>query len=366
MTKPRLLWDVGTAYDLFTSLDVLHRPQHYRLRPAWAAGMRARLPASARETLEQAQEMPVAFPVHWLHGLPEPKDAQAALQSLRQIPAAERLPLLVLPEGIPPIFPPHWVPVLRDVAARAAWDEQDLEQMMGDAAQGKGALAREKAVGHLERWAQAADFGERLLEALQLYVEVFFAEEEKRILPALQAALAHARKLAQRLSLPALLEELSQGLRLEELPPVSELVIVPSYWTTTRVYFGYVSPDRYLWMYGARPPEESLVPGLPVPDTLLRRMQALSDPTRLRILSYLDEGALAPAQLAKRLRLRLSTVLHHLDTLRVAGLVQLTIAEAKEKKLYAARPESIAATYRALQSFLSGSDEGELDDPGEE
>ncbi len=39
--SPRLSWDVGTAYDMFMSLDVLHRPEAYGLRGAWAAGVRS-------------------------------------------------------------------------------------------------------------------------------------------------------------------------------------------------------------------------------------------------------------------------------------------------------------------------------------
>jgi len=52
------------------------------------------------------------------------------------------------------------------------------------------------------------EFGERYLEALRAYQEVFFAEEEKRIRPASQETLAWAQELAGRLALPDLLEEL--------------------------------------------------------------------------------------------------------------------------------------------------------------
>jgi len=62
----------------------------------------------------------------------------------------------------------------------------------------------------------------------------------------------------------------------------------------------------------------------------------------------------APAQLARRLRLRAPTVTHHLNTLRLAGLVQLTIGmgTGKETKHYAARSEAVAAAFASLQGFL--------------
>src|SRR5690606_27380083 len=50
---PRLTWDVGTVFDFFTSLYVLHKPADFGLRGVWAAGMRSRLPAAEREFLEQ-------------------------------------------------------------------------------------------------------------------------------------------------------------------------------------------------------------------------------------------------------------------------------------------------------------------------
>ena len=54
--QPKLLWDIGTAYDFFVGLKVLHEPTTFGLRAAWAAGMRSRLPAEARETLEQLHQ----------------------------------------------------------------------------------------------------------------------------------------------------------------------------------------------------------------------------------------------------------------------------------------------------------------------
>ena len=41
-------WDIGTAYDFFASLVVLHNPEMYGLPGSWAAGVRSRLPAAAR------------------------------------------------------------------------------------------------------------------------------------------------------------------------------------------------------------------------------------------------------------------------------------------------------------------------------
>ena len=91
--------------------------------------------------------------------------------------------------------------------------------------------------------------------------------------------------------------------------------------------------ETALFVYGARPADMSLVPGELVPDALYQALKALADPTRLRILRYLSDEPLAPAQLARRLRLRPPTVIHHLDALRLARLVIVTLAP--EGKAYA-------------------------------
>jgi hypothetical protein len=91
--RPRLIWVWGTAYDLFASLEVLHSPEQYGLRKAWAAGMRSRLPTAHRETLEEAQRI-LPIPMALLYRLPEPRDAATALNVLDDLSPADRLRVL--------------------------------------------------------------------------------------------------------------------------------------------------------------------------------------------------------------------------------------------------------------------------------
>lgn len=349
----RLIWDSGTAYDLFISLHVLHEPSKYRLRGAWAKGVRARLAAAEREVLEQVT--PFVWPFHWVHALPEPKDGATVLQVLEQIPAAERPSALVFP----PKTPPEVLEIFQEVAAQGSWAERDQAALRAAYQCAKSSSPKEEALASvLEWWSRPQELGERYLEALRAYYEVFFAEEETRIRPALEEALARARELAEKLALPDLLEELSQGLRLAELPQVPELVLAPSFWSTPLLVFAQVSAERELILFGARPPDASLVPGEMVPDALMRALKALGDPSRLRILRYLAAEPQTPAQLARRLRLRAPTVVHHLHTLRLAGLVHLTLGQG-DRRHYAARPEAVTATCAALEAFLE-SDEAEV------
>jgi DNA-binding transcriptional ArsR family regulator len=353
MITPQLRWDWGTAYDLFASLEVLHRPADYGLRAKWAAGVRARVSLQERETLEDLQLVLFSLPLHWIYSLPEPKDATTALWLLRQTPSAERLAELVFPHGASP----QLREILDRVAARGTSDEADMEALRDGyrlLTGGEHRLSAERQAAMLKWWSRSGEYGERLLDALQSFQEAFFAEEERRIKPALETWLVRAQDMAQRMSLLDLFEDLSQGLRLTEPPQVAECVLAPSYWCTPFVHWDESVSDRQIWLFGARPADDSLVPGEAVPDALLRTVKALSDPTRLRILRILSHEALIPAELARRLRLRDQTVTHHLNILRLAGLVQIELGESegKHKEPHAARAEAVGAAFAALQQFL--------------
>ncbi len=362
MVLPQLLWDLGTAYDLFISLEVLHNPSKFGVRGAWAAGVRARLPAAERETLELTHV--VGFhPFEWIHALPEPKDGATVLWALGQVPVAERLPILTIGLSWSAIDEAE---LLMNVAARGRWDEKDREALRAvyqckyEKKGKKFSDSPEKLDSILDCWSRSEEFGERCLEALRAYQESFFAEEEKRIRPMLQRAITRAQEMAQRLTLLDLLEELSQGVRFDELSEASKIILVPSYWSTPLIYYIPMSDERLMWVFGARPPDASLVPGELVPDALVKTLKALSDPTRLRILHYLAQEPLAPAELSRRLRLRAPTVTHHLKTLRLAGLVQLIIegGTGLETKYYAARTDAVDAAFASLKGFI-GKDKAE-------
>ena len=350
MAEPNLSWDWGTAYDLFVSLQVLHHPSIFGLRAAWAAGMRSRLPVTERETLEQFQKAKMAMPLHWVHGLPKPKDGAVVLRALKEMEPRDRMEVLALEPGDPESFQQIYM----EVRDKGEWDDSQLEEIISQAKEMHGGekLQRDAVEIALDLCAEAEVSGEKFLTALRAYYEVFFAEEENRIRPALEEGLERARGLAETLSFRDLLEELSQGVVLEEGFKTRNLVLTPSFWGSPLLIFDRLAEDREIILFGARPLEASLVPGEVVPDALLRGLKALSDSTRLRILRYLSEEALTPSQLSRRLRLRSSTVVHHLDVLRLATLVQFRIGEHGKDRRYAARPEAVASLINSLDVFL--------------
>jgi len=346
MDTPTILWDLGTAYDLFASLTVLHQPDRFGLRASWAAGVRSRLPAPHRQVLEEAHDL-FSVPLAWLYGLPAPKNAATALQALAQLPATQRLPALALA----PDVTPEAAQILRGVYAQRAWDDVALDSLRAAYQHRSRPVRPRTLVNILDWWSRPDEFGERYLAAMQSYQAVFFNEEERRIAPVLAVAQEDARRQAEKLDFSQLVERLSQGVQIASLSEAAQVVLAPSYWTTPLVIFGQVSPDTMLMLFGGRPADVPLVPGEMIPDAMLRALKALSDPTRLRILHYLADQPQTSSQLSRRLRLRTPTMTHHMNALRLAGLVHLQVDEQGER-LYTVRAEAIEGTFAALKHFL--------------
>jgi DNA-binding transcriptional ArsR family regulator len=343
---PKLIWDIGTAYDFFMSLQVLFHPDEFGLRASWAAGVRSRLPAAERKLLEDIQNF-LWLPMHWVYTLPAPKDAATALWSLRQTPPAQR-PLVL---SNPHETTTDVVEMFRNVVERRKWDDQDLEVIRGVLLHHKKTDNIKDLPIFLDWMARPAELGELYLSAMQSYYQEYFGEEERRIAPVLHESLIQAQTMAERLSLPELLSELSQGIHFDEPLKVSKLVLVPGYWNTPLIVCPMIGPDEMVFMFGARPVDMSLIPGEPVPDTLLRVLKALADPTRLRILNFLSQDALTPAQLSRKLRLRAPTVTHHLSALRLAGLVHVSLQASGEKN-YTCRAEALKSAFDNLEKYI--------------
>ncbi len=345
----RIEWDIGTAYDFFISLWALHEPELLGLRGAWAAGVRSRLPGPEREILQRVTSL--VWPMPWVYSLPAPKDVPTALEAMRALSGRERLMALVpnISENVEALW--------RDVAQRGSWNEEDMKLLLAELSQDgrmkkrPTAAVRKEAASFLDLWSEPEVTAEAMLSAYECYYEVFFIEEEARIRPALEAGLARAKKLADKHDRwEALLEDISQGVRVAKDWEDKKLILVPSYWGTPLAIMAEFEPDSLLFMFGARPANESLIPGDLVPDALYQALKALADPTRLRILRYLSEEAQTPAELARKLRLRSPTVIHHLDALRLARLVIVTLDA--EGKRYTIRPDAVAGVCDLLHQFL--------------
>ena len=350
MVDPKLAWDFGTAYDFFMSLCVLHDPDKWGLRGAWAAGVRSRLSADHRDFLKDVQSI-VWMPLPFVHKLESPKSAQIAIDCLRQLPADARFESLVSAGGMSSHYPEMSL-ILDRVADTGMWDDNDVKQIYKLEKQLSGKSNKKNIQRWLHWWINRPEFGERIVPALQNYYDVFFAEEEARIYRYLVDAQRQAQAMSDRMSVNEMIEDLTGGVRYggEQLDAINNLVLAPSFWGAPFLIIGDMLDDKHIYLYPARPETASLVPGEVVPDALYQALKALADPTRLKILKYLSAEPQTPTELANKLRLRPPTVHHHLHTLRLAQLVYVTLYA--DSKRYAARTEAISGTLITLENFL--------------
>ena len=147
------------------------------------------------------------------------------------------------------------------------------------------------------------------------------------------------------------MEELSQGVRLPQILNRPRVLLVPCFWCSPRILWGLIDADTRFVLFGARPPEASLIPGDETPAALTLALEALSDPTRLTILRLLRREPLTQAEIARKLRLRASTISHHIKALRIAGLISYLETEGAELR-YGARAAQLEEVCRSLKDFL--------------
>lgn len=344
----QLSWYSGTGYDFFVSLYVLHHAADFGLRPSWAAGVRSRLPLEQRDFLERAQRF-LRVPLTWLAlQPPTQRDALDLLAALENLAAEKRLEALLLPYDAADLRE-----ALAAISTRGECTAAELEAVRAAFVRRRVALRGDALNQLCAAAARPAEFGERYLTVLRTYYQVFFAEEEGRIRPALRQALAETQAIHTGESPVDLIERLSHGVQLAEVDGLAELELAPSYWSSPLIFYGAAGPGRSILLYGVRPGAAGLVPGEYVPDGLVERLKALADPSRLRILRYLSQQPLTPSQLSRKLRLRAPTVVHHLKELRLAGLVQVMLLGEGER-CYALRRDALDDLEKVMKGFLSG------------
>jgi DNA-binding transcriptional ArsR family regulator len=343
-----LHWDFGSAYDFFISIFVIHHPERFGLRPAWAAGVRSRLSPEDREFLDQSLNF-LPVPLVWINNLPmQDKNTLAVLNELEKIPAEKRLTTLMNPAQMTEAV----YTSIENIQSTRKINTTDIENLRSVFQHRSKPVKQKEIKKFAEVFLQPAVFGEHYNNVLQSYYQAFFMEEEERILPALMDGMQNAQKQSNSMSLTDLLEELSHGVILEKTDTFKNITLVPSYWTSPLIFFQKPQPDELLVVFGCRNETQNLVPGEYVPESLVTGLKALADPTRLRILHYLNHGATTPSSLAKKVRLRAPTVIHHLNMLRLAGLVQVTITSNGERR-YNLRQEAVEDTFKQLKLVIN-------------
>ena len=344
----RIQWDIGTAYDLFISLRALHDPDAFGVRASWAAGVRSRMPGEHRQTLDMAVKQ-INPPLFFVQSLPAPKNAASVINALKKLPASRVLETLTFQLQTPAAFKE----TLLNTRPGRKWTPAEKQTLLENAQLSEQYTQSAYLDSLYQTWSEREAFGARLINAFEAYIDSFFAEEEQRILPVLRNGLSHAQMRAGSLTLPVLLEELSSGVRIEKIDNYSKIIMAPSFWGSPYMFLDRLNPDTLLVVFSARPDTMAVIPGDIVPDALIRSLKALSDSTRLRILRYLAQSPRTATELSRALRLRPPTVLHHLNQLRMAGMVQILISAEGERQ-FSPRYDGFKNTTDLLEHFVQG------------
>jgi DNA-binding transcriptional ArsR family regulator len=192
------------------------------------------------------------------------------------------------------------------------------------------------------------DTVEQILDVLHRFDdEVFHGGEENAA--ALARDAAEKRALASTMPPDRLVETATNGVTFTMQPEVSGVVLIPS--AVTRPWVANLEHGSLrIFMYPVTEETLSADPDAPSP-WMLGFYKALADESRLRILNMLSSGPASLGQVAERLGLAKSTVIHHMRALRTAGLVLITVGAEKE---YSLRTQAIPEAGRMLRAYLSG------------
>jgi DNA-binding transcriptional ArsR family regulator len=335
---------------------VLHNPARFGVRAQWAAGVRSRFPAPHRDFLEKTFEF-LPIPLLWINRLDiKHKNSFNMLQALETVPAEKRL-LLFFHQSQLTDDVMATIERLRSNATSSAADLESLRTIY----QRRTVPVRTGALRNLvQAFLSPTDFGESLLAALKTYYQVFFIEEEKRIAPFIEECLVIAKKQTENLSASAAMESLSKGVYFEPAEYVKTVWLMPSYWISPLAVINYPHADEALMAFGCRQKNQNLIPGEYIPEDMVESLKALSDSTRLRILHYLKESPESPASLARKLRLRPPTVVHHLNILRLASMIQILVSDNGERR-YCLREDAVHLVISQLNEFIRKDDQNSVE-----
>jgi DNA-binding transcriptional ArsR family regulator len=183
----------------------------------------------------------------------------------------------------------------------------------------------------------------QLMGCLRRWKTVFESEYE----PAeLLAEVATRRVQARGLRAEQMVGAVMDGWEYVGEPGINAVLLIPSLaiWPAAHIF------DHHSTKVICYPlsPNQAVEPSAP-PAELLARVQGVADERRLRILRVLAKEELTAQEIATRLSMGLTTLLHHLDLLRDSGLVS---AAGGRRRVYRLRRVALVELDHSLQRFL--------------
>jgi DNA-binding transcriptional ArsR family regulator len=183
----------------------------------------------------------------------------------------------------------------------------------------------------------------RLLGTLRRW-QKFFEPQHKP--EALLAEVAKRRVQARTMRAEQMVAAVMDGWDYAAEPGINAVLLVPSQviWPNSHV-FDHQSTKLICYPLAARP----YLKESPPPVELLARFHGVADERRLTILRVLAKEELTAQEIATRLAIGLTTLLHHLDVLRESGLVSVSL---DRRRTYGLRRVAVTELQHNLERYL--------------
>jgi DNA-binding transcriptional ArsR family regulator len=345
--KRRLTVDVvsGPAFELLATMFVFTlgpaEAEEYEVGPEWYQRTRAAASPELLAGLEQ-----VGCGDLWLgligraYTVPEPRRVDMSLSHLASCDPQEILRELLTMQV-------HRTEATADLIDRVAAGDAEAVSALA-------AMCDPECIEGLKKLTAAspAETLATVVATLRSFdAEVFHGGEETAA--ALARDAQEKKALAATLPADRLVETATNGVTFKLQPEVSGVVLVPS--AVVRPWVAITERGSLrIFVYPVSAESLSADPDAPSP-WMVGFYKALADERRLRILNMLASGPASLGEVAERLGLAKSTVIHHVRALRTAGLVLITVGDEKE---YSLRSQAIPEAGRLLQAYLAGAAAG--------
>jgi DNA-binding transcriptional ArsR family regulator len=190
---------------------------------------------------------------------------------------------------------------------------------------------------------------DELVGLLTTWLEGGFGAYAAEISAAQTKDAGSVRELLAELELDAILERIAPGINFAREVGQSLVVLVPD----LIIRPGYVITDHGPTLLIAYPAGTDAGDPTVPPERLVRLAKALGDPIRLRAMRELRDGPSSITELANRLGVPRTSLQHHVGILIYAGLVSLSVDDARWGQLEL-RDEALAEVTRLAERFVLG------------
>jgi DNA-binding transcriptional ArsR family regulator len=295
--------DYCEAYELISSFNAYTNKKSHKgleLGGNWIKNLREKLSPKLKEKLKRLQSLDV-----WLDLL------------LLDCPADKRTPIEFL----------SWVEALSV--------GELYERMSPWVPKGR------EAFHHLEDWRN------EIVHLFSLWNEEYFQHIDSSILIDLQQDAQDKQQLLEKYSPIDVVEEVTNGLRIESFEDLKKVILVPQYHFRP---FNLISKYQGVHIYYYPADTQSFEVDTPSP-SLMRLTKSLADENRLRILRFLEAGDKSFTEIVQFIGLAKSTVHYHMVSLRSSGLVRVHLSTESGER-YSLREGAIDQLRDHLKAYL--------------